>query len=188
MAGMNPHIIGQRWPARGLTLIELMVTLGIAAILLTIAIPTFERTTRNAVVASHANDFAASLSRARAEAIKARRNVRMCPTSNNANCNSSTHWSAGWMMYVDTDGNGSPSASEILQIGESMDNRVNLTVPAAFSQWLQFRPTGAALGNAGNSGDFAVCTSGYDALSRMVGVSATGRVTTKKQADLCVSS
>lgn len=188
MTVMNPQIINQRRRACGVTMIELMVTVAIAGILLTLAFPTFQKTTRNAVVAAQSNDFAASLSLARAEAIKARRNVRMCPTSNNANCNSSTHWSDGWMMYVDTDGNGSPSASEILQIGEPMDNRVTLTVPAAFSQWVQFRPTGAALGNGGNSGNFSVCTSGYDDLSRMVGISATGRVTAKKQADLCTSS
>jgi type IV fimbrial biogenesis protein FimT len=184
---MKPQIIGQwRW-SRGLTMIELLVTLVIAAILLGVAIPTFQRSTRNAIVASQANDFAASLSRARAEAIKARRNVRMCPTSNNSSCNSSTHWSTGWMMFVDTDGNGLAAATEILQIGEAMDQRASLTVPAAFDRWIQFRPTGVVQGSAGTSGNFAVCTSGYDDLSRMVGISSTGRVTTKKQASLCVT-
>ncbi len=170
----------------GFTVLELMITLVIAAILTTLAIPSFQRFGVNSKLSTTSNNLSASMSRARAEAIKARRNVRMCPTSNNSTCDSNASWADGWIMFVDRDGNGTPASSELLQIGASMDARVSLTTPSAFSQWLEFRPTGTVLGNAGSSGSFNLCTDDFDDLSRQVGISAAGRVSAKKQANLCV--
>ncbi len=173
---------------RGMTMIELMVTLAIAAILVVLAIPSFERTTRNALLATSANDLSTSLSMARAQAIKARRNVRICPTSNNTSCDAGAGWSNGWLMFVDRDANGVPATSELVQVTDALDSKVTLTVPAAFSQWVQFRPTGGVIGNGGNSGNFTLCSGDYHEFSRLVGVSASGRVTTRKQANLCADS
>ena len=171
----------------GMTMIELMVTLVVASILLAIALPSFERTSRNSLLANTANNLSASMNRARAEAIKARRNVRMCPTIDNSTCANGGSWAAGWIMFIDFDGNALPDASELIQVGASINSFVSLTAPAAFSQWVQFRPSGAVIGNGGNSGNFNLCTDGYDEFSRLVGISATGRVAAKKQADLCSS-
>jgi len=88
-------------------------------------------------------------------------------------------------MFVDSDGNGLPASSELLQAIGAMDNRISLTTPSAFTQYIQFRPTGVVLGNGGSTGQFNFCSADYHDYSRLVGITATGRVTTKKQADLC---
>lgn len=170
---------------RGATLLEAMVTMAISAILVAIALPGFERFGINSVLTNTTNVLSASLSRARAEAIKARRNVRMCPTSDNSTCDVNASWADGWIMFVDRDGNGMPTSTELLQIGASMNNRVFLSIPNTFSQWLEFGPMGTVLGNAGNTGSFNVCADNFDGLSRLVRISAGGRVSTKKQANLC---
>lgn len=171
----------------GLTMIELMVALVVAAIVLSLAMPSFERVKRNTMLGTAAANLSASLSHARAEAIKARRIVRICPTENGSSCSATGSWGAGWLMFVDADSNGLPAGAELLQLGEALDSRIALTVPANFSNWIQFHPTGAATGSGGNSGSFSLCSGDYHEYSRLVAVSATGRVTTKRQANLCGS-
>ncbi len=56
--------------ARGFTLIELMVTLTVAAILLAIAVPSFTYLTVSSKLTTTANDLVAALNVARSEAIK----------------------------------------------------------------------------------------------------------------------
>ena len=188
MKEAGSHSLSHARFARGVTMIELMVTLVVSVLLIAMAIPSFDRVFRNGLLVHSANDLSASLSRARAEAIKARRNVRMCPTSNNTSCDASAAWSDGWIMFVDADNNGLPAISELVQVTDALDSRVTLTVPAAFSQWMQFRPTGGVIGNGGNSGNFSLCSGDYHEFSRRVGISATGRVTTTKQPNLCATS
>ena len=91
--------------AQGVTMMELLVTMAVFALLISLAVPGFDRAIRNGLLLNSANNLSASLSRARAEAIKARRNVRMCPTSNNTSCSTSATWSDGWLVFVDADGN-----------------------------------------------------------------------------------
>ena len=50
---------------RGVTMFELMNTLAIASVRLVVALPSFERSTRSSLLSNTANDFSASLSRAR---------------------------------------------------------------------------------------------------------------------------
>lgn len=170
----------------GFTVVELMIVLVVTAVLLAIAIPGFQNVIRSSLLASGADDFAASLSLARTRAIMARRNVRLCPSSNGTSCApSGTAWTTGWIMFVDTDGNGAPSTAELLQAHGAMDSRISLTAPSAFSQYVQFRPTGVVIGNAGSVGQFNFCSGDFHDYSRLVGITASGRVTTKKQPDLC---
>lgn len=170
---------------KGFTVIELMIVLVVTAVLLAIAIPGFQNTIRASMLASGADRLSASLSLARTKAIMARRNVRLCPSTNGTTCANSGSWTGGWIMFVDNDGNGAPATSELVQAHGAMDSRISLTTPGAFSQFIQFRPTGVVLGNSGTSGQFNFCSGSYHEYSRLVAISASGRVTTKKQADLC---
>jgi type IV fimbrial biogenesis protein FimT len=81
----------------GFTLIELMVTLSIAAILLVVAVPAFTAFKRNAELTSATNTLLAAINTARSEALKTGRNAFVVPTSNGSS------WNAGWVVFVDMD-------------------------------------------------------------------------------------
>lgn len=82
--------------ARGFTLIELMVTIAVAAILLSIAVPNFQMFVMNNRMASQANDLITALSLARSEAVKRAANVTVCASSDGATCTGS--WGDGWIV------------------------------------------------------------------------------------------
>ncbi len=97
---------------RGFTLVELMVTLSVLAILLGIAVPSFTGAIASTAVAGHVNTFMADARFARTEAIKRGANVTMCRSDNaetaTPTCSTAaaTDWSAGWLIFEDVDNNG----------------------------------------------------------------------------------
>jgi len=94
---------------RGFTLIELMVTLVLLAVMLTLAAPSFLTFQRNAELTSTANSFVGSLSAARAEAMKRQLRAFVIP----GDCvTASTSWATGWCVYLDT--NTSTTAASVL--------------------------------------------------------------------------
>lgn len=86
----------RRPPALGFTLIELMVTLVLLAVLLTLSAPSFIAYQRNAELTSAANSFVAALSAARSEAMKRQVRAFVIPLSG-------TNWASGWQVFVDVD-------------------------------------------------------------------------------------
>ena len=85
---------------RGFTLVELMVTLSVMAVLLAIAVPSFRDTIRRNRVTSASNALLATLNYARSEAIDRGQLVTLCPSADAANCTSGgTSWGAGWLVY-----------------------------------------------------------------------------------------
>ena len=89
----------------GVTLVELMVTIAVAAILLAVAVPGF----RNLIVSNRltatTNAFVAALNLARIEAVKRNARVTLCktadPNATEPNCAASATWSQGAIVFVD---------------------------------------------------------------------------------------
>lgn len=72
--------------SRGFTLIELMVTITVAAVLLTIALPSFVNTTLNSKLRATANNLSAAVMLSRSEAIKRNAATQLCPSDNDSSC------------------------------------------------------------------------------------------------------
>ena len=84
--------------SHGFTLIELMVVIAIAAILLTLAGPSFVSAYRNARLNSYTNGMVAAINATRGEAMKRNMFALMQPKDG-------SDWNTGWIIFVDTDMN-----------------------------------------------------------------------------------
>ncbi len=89
---------------RGFTLIELMVTISVAAILVFVAVPSFGAFMRNSQLSGYSNTFYIGLRLARSEALKRNAKVSICASSNGTTCSSSTDWATGWVVFTDSAG------------------------------------------------------------------------------------
>jgi type IV fimbrial biogenesis protein FimT len=94
----------------GFTLIELMVTISVLAILAAIAFPSFQGSLRSNRVATTTNELLASLSLARSEGIRSTRGGAVCTSENGTACGGD--WNSGWIVWTDNDGDGALDAGE----------------------------------------------------------------------------
>lgn len=94
----------------GFSLIELMVTVAVLAILVAIGLPSFQGSMRSNRVATGTNEFVASLSLARSEAIRSPGGAGICATTNGTLCNGDS-WNDGWLVWSDLDGSGEPGGA-----------------------------------------------------------------------------
>ena len=88
--------------AAGFTLIELMMTLVVLAILLTVGVPSFNQILLNSRTAALANDLTSAVNLARAEAITRAELVSVCPSDDASTCSGA--WTDGWIVVVDRSG------------------------------------------------------------------------------------
>lgn len=97
---------------RGLTLVETMVALAIAAVLLAIAAPDFREGILRARLSTVSMDLVSGIQLARAEAVRQNAKAVFCPTVDNLNCSSATVAWTGWIVFVDSDGDGARDSTE----------------------------------------------------------------------------
>lgn len=83
----------------GFTVVELMITLVIGAILLAIAIPNFTSMVHTSRAQSMADDFASALNFTRTESLKLATRVTICASKDGATCSGA--WNEGWIVFQD---------------------------------------------------------------------------------------
>ncbi|MBF0265706.1 MAG: GspH/FimT family pseudopilin [Gammaproteobacteria bacterium] len=83
---------------KGFSLMELMVTIAIVAIVTTTALPSFQSMFDTYHVRSQTNNFISALKLARTEAMRRGENIKVCNSnSNQSDCGSSGDWQYGWV-------------------------------------------------------------------------------------------
>ncbi|SDH38069.1 GspH/FimT family pseudopilin [Pseudomonas panipatensis] len=145
---------------RGFTLVELMVTIAVAAILLTIAVPSLTDTTLSGKLRASANDLVTSAALARSEAIKRNAVTSLCPSSDGASCGSGG-WEQGWIVIT---------GSTVIQTEKAAPQGFKVTSTVSR---IDFQPSGVGSTQA----TLTVCRASPYAgnQERVVTVSATGR-------------
>ena len=83
----------------GFTLVELMVTIAVAAVLLVVAVPSFQSMLVNNRISAQTNDLVADLAIARSEAAKRGGRVTVCASDDGATCGGS--WANGRIVFTD---------------------------------------------------------------------------------------
>jgi type IV fimbrial biogenesis protein FimT len=156
-------------PCRGFTLIELMVTIAIMAILLMIAVPSFSNATLGSKLSAYANSLAASAHLARSEAIKRNAPVELCVSSNGTSCATSGGWEQGWIVRA--------ANETVIQYQQALPT--GLKILSGTTTSVNFAPSGVG---ANIAATFTVCraTPTVGAQERVVSITATGRPSVKK--------
>lgn len=101
---------------KGFTLLELMVTVVIAGILASMAVPSFTQAIKNNRMSTQINELLATFNYARSEAIKRSDNVVVCKSNNISNNSPSCggNWQDGWLVFVDANDNDVFDSGETL--------------------------------------------------------------------------
>ena len=151
---------------KGFTLIELMIAVALAAIIITMAAPSFNSAMKKNKIVAETNELIADINFARSEAVKRSMPVVLCrsasPSNASPSCSgSASNWSSGWLVFADTDGDNSyaPADDVLIRIG---------------NQELVYNPDGTTA-TGGNVAVFAICDDRGKDHGRQVQISATGR-------------
>lgn len=157
----------------GFTLIELMITIAILAIVVTIAMPSFSTMVRNNGVTTVADDLFSSLQIARSESVN--REVSMTVAQK------STGWQTGWDVFEDKDNNGvfNNGTDTMINAYTTTNSQVIVTPQGKVSTntTILYTPTGRTLQKYDEVNDYFSVTvaNATDITPRCVFLSTTGR-------------
>ena len=167
---------------QGFTLIELMITIAIAAILLTIVVPGFQGLINANRITTQTNELITDLMVAKSASVQRGVKVAIC-ISNTAgdNCNAAGAWGNGWIVFTDPNGNGTVDAGEtIARVHGALPTGMTLvTAGFATPAILTYSPSGSVNSN----GAFTLCKPSY--FGRTIAVSTTGRTSTTQSVATC---
>lgn len=164
-----------RKDALGLTLVELMVTLAVFAVLVGIAAPAFGNLVEQNRVTSAANAFLTTLHLARSEAVRRGAPVTLCTSQDGATCSASSDWDGGWILYQNPTLAAQPVAADtILRVGHEAP-RVEIAGNTPTREHISFDALGQSqqLSGAWLMGTVTICAG--EGTGRAIVLSNTGR-------------
>ena len=130
---------------RGVSMVELMVVLAIAATLLAVAIPGFQSLIHRQRLTTTANALFMAVNLTRSEAIHRSTRVDLVPAGEGKS------WKEGWVVFIDENGNQRPDAQEkVIFTHDPVEGALAITPRFTDSkvQYIAFNGTGRTRTNA----------------------------------------
>ena len=157
----------------GITLIELIVSIGVTSILITIALPSFNDFIVQLRVDNEISRLARLLLTARSHAINTQDNVIVCPLKTNGVC--SVDWHKELSVFVDTNNNQTfdSADNEVLLATKSPINSGDTLKYATNRNRITYQATGHLFGLS--NGTLRYCPKGYEEKSRAIVIARSGR-------------
>ncbi|MCB1915255.1 MAG: GspH/FimT family pseudopilin [Rhodocyclaceae bacterium] len=159
---------------RGFTLVEMLMTMAMVAILAAIGVPSLRGFIVSNRLSSYANDVLAAVSLARAESVRRGRRAVFCPVAVDAAGTPDVSacidpgdatW-PGWMVFVDVNANGAPDAGDTVVRADVFGGGDSVVLASESlrqaASRVVFRPSGIARTAAGAIQQFnlRVCEAG----------------------------
>ena len=181
-------------PAKGLTLIELMITISILAILLALAVPSFQSMIASSSLTTTTNDLVNTLAQARSNAIRRGGRVTVCKSANGTQCATTGNWEQGWIVFNDTTKSGT---SANVDTGEA----ITFVAPAQLAgivingnlSYISYAADGQTkqMSGAFQGGTLRICSTNASLTNakraRNLTLTGTGRIAVQAQANVAAT-
>jgi type IV fimbrial biogenesis protein FimT len=183
----NPLKNDMRQGSLGFTLVELMITLALTAIVLVLGVPAMRDMIQNNRQAVGINDILVSLNLARAEAVRRGAATVMCISdgADPPDCDSASNaWEDGWILFVDGDNDGTTGGLDangdedwdrgedwLLRAHAALSEGTTLRGNTNVARTIRYNPRGFS----GSAGTLRLCDSRGPEAARGVVISNTGR-------------
>jgi type IV fimbrial biogenesis protein FimT len=170
----------------GFTLVELLVTISITAVLMAIAVPDFVRSTRSIELDHQAKELEGAIKFANAEAVRRRQPVVICrANAAQSACNIGTgagDWSNGWLIFVDINNNqqyqGAPTDGPLLMIKQpqSAGTVIKTSATSQLAENITFNPAGEPAAGITGTGLFTFSNARVEGVNTFLTFNKSGRV------------
>jgi type IV fimbrial biogenesis protein FimT len=169
--------------ALGFTLVELLMTLCVAAVLFSVAVPSVSSVVHSVQVSGASNAFLASLRLARSEAFKRGGRVVLCKSGGGHACALAGGWEQGWIMFHDLDSDGALSDGElVLERAQPLPAGIRFTGNQNVARYVSFVSVGGTRMAPGGlqAGTLTLCSPAHPADARHIVLNSAGRTRVEK--------
>ena len=157
---------------RGFTALELMVTMTIAAILLTAGVPAIKNYSWNLRMKTAMDSLRTDMNLARGRAISHNIQTIICPATNGDDCSGSSAWQHGWIVFTDLNGDRNKQDGEPLLKHTGPVELLDISSSQSRSN-VRFYPNGSA---PGSNLSILFCDQRGADHAGIIAVSNTGRI------------
>ena len=166
-------------PQAGFTIIEVMITVTILAIVMVIGAPAMRDFMVRNRITGQSSDLASDLQLARSEANRRGQRVVVCQTDSTYAACGTGGWTAGWILFIDANSNAAlDTGEEVIRVHQALPTDLTVAVSPSATK-VTYRPTG--MSDAART--FTICQTKY--IGRVLSISVTGRTTVAPTAAVC---